>query len=237
MRTRPLLALSLCTLLSVGAAAEPAVLEYVEAESGWVILKASRPVGYRSKTDGANIIFIVGDVTLGPDAKDQEGSGGMVQSIAVSPFDDGGVPSALVRIHLDIERSYAAAWKENELTVELQDPVPGAIPVPKAPVKAKAAKPAAPKASEAALPRDSARSAAAGKGFRVQLASFPSEAQAAKFKAELGADLGASEVVRAVAAGKVVYRATLGPFPDRAAAKAALDKASAGGRDGIIIRD
>ncbi|TBR21211.1 SPOR domain-containing protein [bacterium] len=219
--------LALTLLASAARAGEPALLKDIKVEGRRVVLKLSRPSAFRSKAeaDPPKLSITFSDTDIVGDEKDIALTRGMARWVSSSRAEEGGVPATRVTVHLDSARDYAPVWSGNDLVLEFKGPPPDdAEPAEEAPKAKPAAKAAAPKA-------------APKRSFRVQLGSFPEEAEAQKLKGEAAPQLGGVEVLKAEVGGKTFYRVSMGPYPTRAAAAAALKKAADAGRQGIVTKD
>lgn len=222
MKTAALLSLSLCAMLGAEAAAEPAVVEDIGIEPGWILIQLSKPAGYRTMADGSTLTITLSDTEISSQVKDLASAGGMVRKVTASRVDEGGQANTRIAIEFDIPRDYAPSWNGKELTIELKGPPPveaPEIPTPKP------------------IPPKKAVRISTKRTYRVQLGSFPDEPQAVKFKAALAPAVGPAEIMRAEVAGKAVYRVVLGPFANRPAAKTALETAAAQGHNGVLTKD
>lgn len=235
-----LLAVLLLLPSAPARAGEPAVLKDIKVEARRVVLKLSKPAAFRSKAEAEppKLTVTFSDTDIAGDEKDISASKGMARWVSSARSEEGGVPATRITVHLDMARDYAPVWSGNDLTLEFKGPPPaddGAEA--EAPKAARAPKPAAKPADPAKPAAPAPAAAARTRSFRVQLASFPAEAEAQKLKAEVAAKLPGVEVVKAEVGGKAFYRVSMGPYPDRRAAAAALEKAAAAGREGIITKD
>ena len=88
----------------------------------------------------------------------------------------------------------------------------------------------------AAKPEPPRKAAPGRRTFWVQFSSLPDEEGAVRVRGQLEPALGKLEIRRAEVLGKSVFRVLLGPYADRQEAKAALDKAAAAGKAGLLIR-
>lgn len=247
MRPNTLPFLAVLGLCAAPAAAGPAVVKGIRIDAEQVVLSLSKPAGFRSRLEGppAALVLTLDDAELSSRAKAVAGVSGLVRGVTTSQSVEGGVPRARITILLDTARNYSPVWHGNDLTVELQSVMlvkttpAAAEPEPAAAAKPEPAKTAAPAAKAA----PAKKAAAAGKGappapgYWVQFASLPGEESAVKERGQLEGALGKLEIRRAQVAGKPVFRVLLGPYADRPAAKAALDKAAAQGKKGFVIRD
>lgn len=226
--TQALLAV-LVTLIPSARAAEPAHLNDIKVEARRVVLKLSRPAAFRSKaeSDPPKLMITLSDTDIVGDEKDISMSKGIARWVSSARAEENGVPATRVTVHLDSPRDYTPSWSGNDLSLEFK----GGPPVVEAPAPQQEAEPNPAKPPKASAP------AAAKRSYRVQLGSFPDEKVAQKLKSEFEHLLDPLEVLKADVGGKAVYRVAMGPFPNRAAAAAALEKAAAQGQKGIITRD
>lgn len=219
-------------LVPAARAAEPALLNDVKVESRRVVLKLSRPAGFRAKAeaDPPKLMVTFSDTDIKGEERDIATTRGIPRWVSTARATENGMPAARVTIHLDSPRDYLPTWSGNDLVLEFKGPPPQ--PEAKAPPAEDA--PAAEPATAAAPAR---KAAARGRAYRVQIGSFPEEKAALQLKSEYEHLLDPLEVIAAKVGGKTYYRVAIGPFPDRPAAKAALGKAEAQGQKGIITRD
>lgn len=229
--TPPFLAL----LLSLAPAvhAEPALLKDIKVESRRVTLKLSKPAMFRSKAEAEppKLMVTLSDTDIDGDEKDISTSKGMARWVSSARSEENGVPATRVTIHLDSARDYAPVWSGNDLVLEFKGAPPAASePAPEE-------RPAPPPAAKAAPAAAAPKAAAAKRSYWVQLGSFPDEKAAQRLKLEFDHLLDPLEIRTAAVGGKTVHRVAMGPFPDRPAAAAALDKAAKQGQKGIITRD
>lgn len=237
--TLPLLAaLALLAAPSVRAA-EPALLNDVKVESRRVVLRLSRPVAFRAKAeaDPPKLLITFSDADIKGEERDIATTKGVPRWVSTARASEGGLPAVRVTIHLDSPRDYDPAWAGSDLTLTFKGPPPQATAPAEAPKAAPRAKASAAEPEPASADAPPPPPAKRRRAFRVQLGSFPEEKSALKLKAEFEHLLDPLEVLTAQVAGKTVHRVAMGPFPDRAAAQAALEKAAAQGQKGIITRD
>lgn len=294
------------------ARAASAVLQDVQVNGPQVILKLSRPVGYRAGRKAAAVILTLDDTEVSSVVREKAVVGRFVAGIEALPVTQDNVQAARVVVKLDRARDFTTVWAGSDLVLQIKEPAAPerrapaapAPPAAKPPAAAGPAQPAAPEAPAAATPiwrlrgklegsdgkpldgafavafrlKDAASKDAwsewlqvkassgvfhtalgrtnplpesveglklgaesdAGKvtipPFRLQLASFPSEEEAKKLKAEVEGKLGSPEIRAVQVGGKKFYRVQLGPT-DRASAQALFDQAAALGRKGLLIQD
>lgn len=220
-------------------AAEPALLNDVKVESRRVVLKLSRPVAFRAKAEAEppKLLITFSDTDVKGEERDIATTKGIPRWVSTARAAENGLPAVRVTIHLDSARDYDPVWSGSDLTLTFKGPPPQATATAEPPKGAPRAKPAAAEPEPAAADAPPPPAAKRRRAFHVQLGSFPDEKAAHKLKAEFEHLLDPLEVLTAQVAGKTYHRVSMGPFPDRAAAQAALEKAAAQGQKGIITRD
>lgn len=233
-------ALLLAAVLAAPVHAQPALVQGVRIEPGKAVVRLSKPAGFSTKSDPAKASVVV--TLSGADIPEEEPNvtklSGMVRWVSANKVE--GTDQVRITIRLDQDRPFTLSYAGSDLVLVFGGPPPAEpkkpAPPKSEPPKAEPPKPEAPKPPPAKA--DAPKPARPSRGFRVQLASRPDEEDAIFLKERYQETLKMKlELREGTAGGKTVYRVSHGPFPDRAAAQAFVDKAKAAGLEAIVVKD
>lgn len=206
------------------AHAAAAVLQDVQVAGPQVILKLSRPAGYRASRKAAAIIVTLDDTEVSAEAREKSVVGRFVAGIEALPVTQDGVQAARVVVKLDRARDFSSVWTGNDLILQIKEPAaperraaapkpaPAAPPAAKAPEAAPAAPAAAPEPPAAPAPVWRLRGRLEGADGKPLDGAF-----AVAFRLKDAASKDAWSEWQQVKAASGVFTTALGktnPFPD-----------------------